>query len=80
MVVVCARGGEDAFEDLGLAAHVELGRRLVQQHHTRTQPHRAEGPRQRDALPLATGEIRSAGVAPRQNGIETCQARGAGLG
>ena len=46
------RRREDAVEDLGLAPHVELGGRLVEQHDTRTEPDGAQRARQRDALPL----------------------------
>ena len=42
IVVVCAGGGENAVEDLGLAAHVELRGRLVEQHDARAQPHGAK--------------------------------------
>ena len=55
--------GEHAREDLRLAAHVELRGRLVEQHHARAQPHRAQRAGQRDALPLPAGEIDAVGVA-----------------
>src|SRR5262249_6155105 len=58
-----ARFFEDAIEDLGLAADVELRGRFVEEHDARAQLHRTERPRERDALPLSAREIRSAGVA-----------------
>jgi len=51
-IVVAWRGGEDAVEDLGLAAHVELRGGLVEKHQTGPQPHRAEGAGESDTLPL----------------------------
>ena len=53
IVVHVPRGGEDAIEDLGLAAHVELGGRLIEQDHAGALPHGAERAGQCDALPLA---------------------------
>ena len=66
--------GQDALEDLGLAAHVELRGRLVEQHNGRTLPNGGERPRERDALPLAAGEIGAAGVAARQDGVQIGEA------
>src|SRR5262245_38729757 len=65
-----ASGGEDAVEYLGLAADIELGSRLVEQHHAGTDLDRAQRPRQRDALPLTTGQIRPALVATREHRVE----------
>ena len=64
------RGGQDALEDLRLAAHVELRRRLVEQHDAGAQLHGAERARQRDALPLAARQIGAALVAAGQHGVE----------
>src|SRR6266545_1340884 len=50
-----AGGVEDAVEDLGFAAHVELGGRFVEQNEAGTQPDRAQRPGQRDALPSLSG-------------------------
>ena len=43
------RGSEQALEDLGFAANVELRRGLVQQHHARAELNPAQYARQRDA-------------------------------
>ena len=71
------RRGQEALEDLRLAAHVELRGRLVEQHDAGAHRHRAERARQRDALPLAAREIGAALVAARQNGVEAREVRGA---
>ena len=68
IVVQCARRGEDALEDLGFAAHVELRGRLVEQHDAGAQPHGAERPRERDPLPLPAGEV---GAARRSRATST---------
>ena len=68
-----AGGGQDALEDLGLAAHVELGGRLVEQHDAGATAHRRQGPGQRDALPLAAGQVGAALVALGQDGVELGQ-------
>ena len=47
------RRGEQAIEDLGFAAHVELRGRLVEQHDAGAERDRAQRPGERDALPLA---------------------------
>ena len=73
------RGGEDAVEDLGLAADVELGGRLVEQHQAGAEPDGAQRPRQRDPLPLAAGQVGAAGIPARQHRVETGETRGAGL-
>src|SRR5258708_37064973 len=73
------RGREDAVEDLGLAPDVELGRRLVEEHDTGAEPHRAQGPRERDTLPLAARQVRPTRVAARQDRVETGEARRTGL-
>src|SRR3954464_14003806 len=57
------RRGEDALEDLRLAADVELRRRFVEQHDAGAALHRAQRACQRDPLPLTAGEIRAAVVA-----------------
>src|SRR5213592_272715 len=48
------RGGEDAVEDLRLAAHVELRRRLVEQHQPGAESHRAQRARQRNEIGRAS--------------------------
>src|SRR4029453_1993322 len=47
-------GFEKAIEDFGFSADVELRGGLVQQHDSRTELHRAQPSRKRDALPLPT--------------------------
>src|SRR5579859_7119104 len=69
------RSGQDAVENLSFTTHVELGRRLIEQHQAGAQAHCAERPRQRDALPLASREVCSAGIAAREYRIETGQTR-----
>ena len=70
---------EDPVEDLGLAAHVELRGRLVEQHHAGAEPHGAQRTGQRDALPLPAGEIGAARVATRQDRVEIGETGRAGL-
>src|SRR5690606_3288644 len=55
-----AGGVEDAAEDLGLAAHVELGGGLVEQHDARPHPHGAERAGEGDALPLPARQVGAA--------------------
>ena len=66
--------GEDAVEDLGLAAHVELRGRLVEQHDARAQPHRAQRAGQRDALPLPAREVGAARDSRGEHGVEVGEA------
>ena len=65
IVVQCAGGGEDALEDLGLAAHVELRGRLVEQHQpgARAAPRTAPAPARRAATARPRGRCR-----PRSRG------------
>ena len=65
-----AGGGEDALEDRRFAAHVELGRRFVQQHQARAELHGAKRARQRDALPLPARQIGAVLVAAGENRVE----------
>src|SRR5439155_11577669 len=48
---------EDAIENFRLAPHVELGGRLIQQHQASALTHGTQCSRQRDALPLAPGQV-----------------------
>ena len=73
------RRGEDAVEDLGFAAHVELRGGLVEQHDPRALPHGTQRSGQGHSLPLPAGEVGPPLVAARQDGLEAGQARGAGL-
>ena len=70
---------EDTLENLGLAAHVELGGRLVEQHQPRAQAHRAQRPREGHALPLTARQIGAAGVAAGQDRVEARELSGAGF-
>ena len=45
-------GREQTLEDFGLAAYIELGCWLIEQHDTRARLHREQRSRQRHALPL----------------------------
>src|SRR5437660_636773 len=65
-----AGGGEEAVEDLGFAAHVELGGGLIEQHDARSELNGGQGAGERNALPLAAGEVRAAIVAAGENGVE----------
>ena len=69
------RRGENALEDLGFAAHVELRGRLVEQHDARAHRDRAQRARERDALPLSAGEIGAALVGAREHGVELGERR-----
>ena len=80
IVVTLARRGENPVEDLGLAAHVELGGRLVEQHQSGPLLDGAQGPRQGNALPLAAGQVDAARIAARQHRVEIGQSRRTGLG
>ena len=62
--------GEHALEDLGLAAHVELRGRLVEQHDAGALLHRAQRAGQRDALPLPAREVGAARVRLGQDRVE----------
>src|SRR5881628_419046 len=73
-------GREDAVEDLGLAADVELGGGLVEQHQPRPEPHRTQRPGEGDTLPLATRELRTARVAAGERCVERREPCSAGLG
>src|SRR5438128_96331 len=68
------RGGQDAIEDLGLGAYVELSGRLIEEHQAGAETHGAKRPRKRDALPLATGQVRTARVAACEYRVEISQA------
>src|SRR5215210_5113274 len=72
-------GGEDAFEDLGLAAHVELRGGLVEQHDPGAQPHRAQRAGESDALPLSARQVGASFVAAGQHGVEARELRGTGF-
>jgi len=72
------RRGEDAVEDLRFAAHVELRRRFVEEDDAGAEAHAAERARERDALPLAAGEIGAALVAAREDRVERGEVRRAG--
>ena len=74
-----SRRGQDAIENLRLAAHVELRRRFVEQHHTRAQLDRAQRPRERNPLPLPAGEIGAVLVSAREDRVERREMRRAGL-
>src|SRR3954469_21875796 len=73
-----ARRSEQAIEDLGLAAHIELRGRVVEQHDARAEVHRAPRARQSNALPLAAGQVGAAVVATGEHRIEAGQVLGAG--
>ena len=78
IVVRPARRGEDALEDLGLAAHVELGRRLVEQHDAgaAARPRRGRGPGRRAATARRTGRCRR--DSPSRAGCRAWPRPGAG--
>ena len=69
-MVHCRGRLEHALEDLGLAAHVELSRRLVEQHHAGALPHRTQGSGERNTLPLPTRQIGATGVGLGEDGVE----------
>src|ERR1700689_1201361 len=71
-------GGEHPLEDLRLAAHVELGGRLVEQDEPGAEADGGQGPGERDPLPLATGQVGSAGIPLGEDGAEPGQADGTG--
>src|SRR5206468_1488947 len=56
-------GSQDAVEDLGLAADVELGRWFIEQHDAGAELYGTQGSRQRDTLPLPARKIGTAFVA-----------------
>ena len=72
------RRRQDAFEDFRFATDVELRRRFVENHDAGTKPDRAERTSQRNALPLAAGQVDPVFVAARQHGIEGRELFGAG--
>ena len=63
---------EELLEDLRLASHVELGGGLVEDDDTRAESHGAERASQRNALPLAAGQLGALVVGPRRG---WCRAR-----
>src|SRR5580765_7837556 len=73
-----AGGGGNPLEDFGFAPHVELRRRLVEQHDARAERDGGHRARQRDALPLAARQIRAVRVAAREDGVEARQPGRAG--
>src|SRR5581483_2905399 len=73
-----ARLREQSVEDLGFAAHVELGGRFVEQHHGGAELHGRDRARQRHALPLSAGEIGAALIPACEHGVERRQVRRAG--
>src|SRR5438552_8413544 len=72
-------GGQDALEDGCLSPHVELSGGLVEQHETGAHPYRAQSTGQGHPLPLATGEVRAARVAPCQRRVQRRQPFGSGV-
>src|SRR5437867_25830 len=52
-------GGKQAIEDLGFAANIELRGGLIEQHDTSAELDGCQRPGERDALPLAAGEVRA---------------------
>src|SRR5215471_19522703 len=52
--------GEQAVEDFSLAADVELGGWLIEEHYARANPYGGQRPGERDALPLSAGKVGSA--------------------
>src|SRR6476660_4348666 len=69
------RLGQDSLEDLRFAAHVELCRRLVENHEAGAEPNAAQRACEGNALPLSSGEIRAAGVGARQDRIQLGERR-----
>src|SRR5882724_6051391 len=65
-----AGGGEEAVEDLGFAAHVELGGGLIEQHDAGSELNGGQGAGKRNALPLAAREVRSTIVPAGEDGVE----------
>src|SRR5215831_2920281 len=61
---------ENAVEDLGFAADVELRRGFVQKHHTSAEPHGTQCASERHALPLAPRQLRAAFIAAGEHRIE----------
>ena len=72
--------GEDPLEDLGLAPDVELGGRLVEQHHPGSEPHLRQRPGEGDPLPLTARQVDAAVVGPGQHHVEAGEAVRAGVG
>ena len=80
IVVQAARRLEDAVEDLGLAADVELRGGLVEQDDAGAALDREQRAGQRHPLPLAARKVGAALVLARQHGVERRRGRrGAGL-
>ncbi len=76
--MVTSRGrGEHPVEDLRLAADVELGGRLVEQHQLGAAAYGTQRPGQRHPLPLAAGQVGAARVALGQR---RCPGRPAAVG
>src|SRR5204862_4809823 len=69
---------QDAVEDLGFAAHVELSGRLVEEHESGAEPYRAQGASERDTPPLPTRAVGRIRVATSQPDSEDRQTRPAG--
>ncbi len=72
-------GRQKPVEDLRLAADVELGCRLVEQHQSGSPPDCAQRAGQCDPLPLPAREIGAPGVALGQRCIQFGQLVGAGI-
>ena len=70
--------GEDAVEDLGLATHVELRGRLVEEHHAGAEVDRAERTGEGDPLPLTARQVGAALVALGQQQIDCMRANETG--
>src|ERR1043165_6871971 len=64
------RGGQNALEDLGFAAYIELRGGLVEQDEAGASRDRAQRPRQRDTLPLPSGQIGAALVGAGKDRVE----------
>src|SRR5215469_7686453 len=65
-----SRRPEQALEDFGLAPHIQLGRGLIEQYETCAHLYRDQGSCQRNALPLTTGQLRSARITFGEHGIQ----------
>src|SRR5215472_14444654 len=63
---------QQAVENLSFPAHVELCGGLVEEHYVGTHFHSGQRSRQRHALPLSPGQVCSAVVAARENGVQRC--------
>src|SRR4051794_25325376 len=76
---LAAGGVEEAAEDLGFAADVELGGGFVEDDDAGAGVHGGHGAGEGDALPLAAGQVGAAGVGLGQHGGGCGQLVGAGL-